>query len=297
MIRSLSAALVLSATQAFADAPIVVTDIAPIHSLVTQVMAGVGTPELLVPPGADAHSLALRPSDARKLSQAEIIVWVGPSLTPWLSDPLETLAPAAAMLTLLDVPGWAHREMAEGHDHGAEEEHGDHAVDPHAWLDPEIAMVWVRAIRNTLVTSDPDNASTYTANAGDALAGLMSLHDRITADLAGVQPESWIAPHAAYGYFSDRYNVPAADAVADSDAEAPGPTHLAELRALVEAGTVTCVMSETHAPTDYATLLTEGTDARTAVIDDTGMTLDPGPALYRDLLSAIATQLKDCAAS
>lgn len=158
-------------------------------------------------------------------------------------------------------------------------------------------MVWVRAIRNTLVTTDPENANIYTANAGDALAGLMSLHDRITADLTDVPPGSWIAPHAAFGYFSDRFNVPAADAIANSDAEAPGPAHLAELRALVEAGTVTCVMSETNGPTNYADLLTDGTNARTGIIDDTGMALEPGPALYGDLLMGIATQLKGCTGS
>jgi zinc transport system substrate-binding protein len=294
MIRTLAAALVLTTTQALADAPLVVTDIAPVHSLVAQIMEGVSTPDLIVPPGADAHHLALRPSDARKLSQAQIVIWVGPALTPWLSDPLETLAPAAATLTLMDMPGWAHRDLIGGHDHGADAGDTDHAIDPHAWLDPEIAMIWVRAIRNTLVTTDPENANTYTANAGNALADLMSLHDRISADLADVPSGTWIAPHAAFGYFTDRYGVPAAEAISDSDAEAPGPAHLAELRALVEAGTVTCVMSETNGPTDYADLLTDGTDARTGVIDDTGMALNPGPALYGDLLTGIAAQLKAC---
>lgn len=296
MIRTLVAILTLTATQLQAEAPQVVTDIAPVHSLVAQVMDGVGTPDLIVPPGADAHHLALRPSDARKLAQAQVVIWAGPALTPWLSDPLETLAPTAATLTLLNTPGWAHRDLTGGHEHGAEAAQTNHAVDPHAWLDPEVAMVWVRAIRNTLVTTDPDNASQYTANAGRALAGLMSLHDRIAAELVDVQPGTWIAPHDAFGYFTDRFTVAAADAVADSEAEAPGPAHLAELRTLVESGTVTCVMSETKGPTNYAALLTDGTDARMGVIDDTGMALTPGSALYADLLTGIAASLKACIA-
>lgn len=51
MIRKIGLALVFSATAAMADAPRVAVDIAPVHALVAQVMKGVGTPELIVPPG------------------------------------------------------------------------------------------------------------------------------------------------------------------------------------------------------------------------------------------------------
>ena len=306
MIRTLTVLMSLTAAGARAEAPRVVTDIAPIHSLAAQVMGDVGQPELIVPPGSDAHHLALRPSDARKIAQADVVIWVGPDLTPWLSDPLDTLAPGASTLTLLDTAGWTRRDAIDGHSHGeaahdghAEAEAADHAhpaVDPHAWLDPEVAMVWVRAIRNTLTTSDPDNAGVYADNAERTLAGLMSLHDRLAATLADVPGDSWIAPHAAFGYFADRFDLPAAAAISDSDAEAPGPAHLAELRGMVEAGRAACVLSETNGPTDYADLLTEGTAARQGTIDDTGMTLAPGPALQAELLTGIAATLKDCIA-
>uniref|UniRef100_A0AAN0M8D8 High-affinity zinc uptake system protein ZnuA n=1 Tax=Yoonia rhodophyticola TaxID=3137370 RepID=A0AAN0M8D8_9RHOB len=69
------------------------TDIAPIHSLVAQVMGDLGSPDLLLPPGADPHDFALRPSDADKLANSDLIIWVGPELTPWLEDPLNALCP------------------------------------------------------------------------------------------------------------------------------------------------------------------------------------------------------------
>ena len=293
MIRLSTLCLILTAAAARAEAPRVVTDIAPVHSLVAQVMEGVAAPELIVPPGGDAHHLALRPSDAQRIASAEVVIWVGPALTPWLSDPIDALAPTAATLTLLETAGWSRRDAVDGHSHG-EPGHEDHPVDPHAWLDPEVAMAWVGAIRDTLSTTDPDNAGRYAANARRTLAGLKSLHDRITAELAPLPGGTWIAPHDAFGYFADRFALPAAAAISDSDAEAPGPAHLAELQGMVQAGTVNCVLSETNGPTDYADLLTDGTGARQGVIDDTGMALTPGPALYGDLLTAIAATLKGC---
>ena len=311
MIRLSTLCLILMAAAARAEAPRVVADIAPVHSLVAQVMEGVAEPALIVPPGGDAHHLALRPSDARRIASAEVVIWVGPALTPWMAEPIDALAPTAATLTLLETPGWSRREAVDGHDHGQGHDdqaghgggdghddaaHADHAIDPHAWLDPQVAMVWVGAIRDTLSTTDPDNAALYAANARRTLTGLKSLHDRISADLASVQGGTWIAPHDAFGYFADRFALPAAAAISDSEAEAPGPAHLAALQGMVQAGTVTCVLSETNGPTDYADLLTDGTDARQGVIDDTGMALTPGPALYGDLLTAIAATLKGCIA-
>ena len=295
MTRLLTLILILTAATARAETPRVAVDIAPVHSLVAQVMEGVATPDLVVPAGSDAHHLALRPSDARKIAEADVVVWVGPALTPWLADPLDTLAPQAATLTLLETAGWIHRDSLDGHSH-AEAGHEAHPVDPHAWLDPEVAIAWVRAIRDTLSTTDPDNAARYAANADKTLRGLLSLHDRVAATLADVPGGTWIAPHDAFGYFADRFALPVAGTISDSDAEAPGPAHLAELQALVQAGTVTCVLSETNGSTGYADLLLEDSTARRGTIDDTGMALTPGPALYADLLTGIADTLKGCIA-
>ena len=130
-----------AAFPAMADVPNVVTDIAPVHSLVATVMGDLGAPELLVDPGSSPHSYALRPSQARALDKADLVVWIGEPLTPWLHDPLETLAGSAAQLELLEADGtfqyafredvvFAHSDVAEEHaehDHDDHDDHDDHA--------------------------------------------------------------------------------------------------------------------------------------------------------------------------
>ena len=65
-MRQFLAALVLIwATTARAEPPQVVTDIAPIHSLVSEVMGNLGKPALLLDAGSDPHHITLRPSQAR----------------------------------------------------------------------------------------------------------------------------------------------------------------------------------------------------------------------------------------
>ncbi|WP_298909079.1 zinc ABC transporter substrate-binding protein [uncultured Aliiroseovarius sp.] len=128
-------ALCLSPTLLMAETPKVVTDFAPIHSLAAQVMDGVGEPELLLPQGADPHGFQMRPSQMRSLSDADLLIWVGPALTPWLERAVEGASLGHSM-ALLSEAGTVLREG--GHDHGhddheshEDEMHEDHDHDDH----------------------------------------------------------------------------------------------------------------------------------------------------------------------
>lgn len=118
-------------------APSVAVDVAPLHSIVSRVMESAGVPDLILPPGASPHGYALRPSDAARLQDADVVFWIGPDLTPWLAEPLATLADGARIEAVADAPGVERLPVRAGgpfeaHDaaHGAEADHhhgeGDH---------------------------------------------------------------------------------------------------------------------------------------------------------------------------
>ena len=151
-LLTLSLTTALMGGAAFADVPQVAVDIAPVHSLVARVMEGVGTPDLIIQPGASPHEYNLRPSEAGALQDADLIFWIGPDLTPWLTDSIETLAPDAAVTALLETDGTVELEFREGalfeaHDHADHDDehahddnhddHVDEAHDEHAHDDHE----------------------------------------------------------------------------------------------------------------------------------------------------------------
>ena len=132
---------VLLGGTAIADVPSVAVDIAPVHSLVARVMDGVGSPDLVIPPGASPHEYNLRPSQAEALQNADVVFWMGEDLTPWLEDAVENLTTDAAITTLLEIDETNLLDFREGalfeaHDHG-NDEHGDH--DEHEHGDDEHA--------------------------------------------------------------------------------------------------------------------------------------------------------------
>ncbi|QDL91465.1 zinc transporter [Paroceanicella profunda] len=306
----------LLAGAAAAEPPSVATDIPPVQSLVARVMQGVGTPDLIIRPGASPHDYALRPSEAAALQRADIVFWIGEDLTPWLEGPISELAAGAESVQLLETPGTTELTFRGGatfepHSHSGEEAHGDdhdaHSEerghdehdhhghhDPHAWLDPENARVWLDVIAGRLSALDPEHAATYAANATAGRAELESLSQDINAQLAGLRDRPFIVFHDAYQYFENRFGLAAAGAITLGDATAPGAARIAEIRDKVAALGVTCAFSEPQFNPGLLRTVFQGETTKTGVLDPLGSDIPTGPGLYPQLLRHLANGLSDC---
>lgn len=321
-IISLGFASFLAAGASMAEVPRVVTDIHPVHALVAQVMGDRGEPALLLGRGADEHAFQLRPSQAAALAEADVVFWVGPELTPWLERALDGVPADVAQVELLAAAGvvtqgygeaaghaahageeghaaeegHAEREAhAEGEAHAGEEAHGHDGVDPHAWLSPTNAVVWLGVIAAELSRLDPENAGVYAANAAAAAAEIAALDAEVTALLAPLADQPIVVFHEAFGYFSAHYGLQIAGSVAEGDAAAPGAARMVALRDLVAAGGAVCVFPEVQHDPALMAQLVEGTEARIGgALDPVGSSLEPGAGLYRALLVGMATVIADC---
>ena len=325
MLLPFSLVATLLGGTALAEVPRVVADIAPVHSLVARVMEGVGTPDLIVQPGASPHEYSLRPSEAEALQDADLVFWVGPDLTPWLSDAIGSLASGASATELLEADGTIELETREGalfeaHVHGdeehedhadgnhedhAENEHDDHAGhdhadhdhgahDPHAWLSPQNARTWLNVIAGQLSAADPENAGTYFANAAAGQADLDAVDADVAAMLEPVRGGRFIVFHDAYQYFESAFDFPASGAISVSDASDPSPARIAEIRDRIASENIACVMAEPQFNPGLVATVLDGTTADTAVLDPLGSDLEPGPALYPQLIRNLASTLAGC---
>ncbi|WP_135448373.1 zinc ABC transporter substrate-binding protein [Tabrizicola caldifontis] len=293
----------LASAPALAEVPSVVTDIPPVHALVAQVMGELGQPELLLARGADEHDFQLRPSQAASVAGADLVVWIGPELTPWLDSALMTRPEGAAVLGLLDAPGTfarAYGDPAGGHDHGHDHDHDDHGhahdgIDPHAWLDPANGRHWLGLIAADLSRLDPGNAATYAANASAAAEQIVALDAEVAAILAPAKDRPIVTFHAAYDYFADHYGLALAGSIALGDAASPGAQRLKQLRATLEAGGALCIFPEAQHDPALVTQMAEGTGVRVGgALDPVGSTLEPGPDAYAALLRGMAETIADC---
>lgn len=309
-----SALLTVLAVPGHAAPPEVVTDTAIAGALVGQVMGDLGQPRVLLPKGAGVHHYQMRPSDAQALQSAQLLVWFGPELTPWLERASDARGEDAKDLELLHVKGVTLRSYAEDddHEHEHEHEHEDHAeggqenhedhddhdhggADPHAWLDIANAAPWLDAIARELSELDPENAATYADNAKSAAGNYAALDAEIAQKLSPLADSSFVVFHDAYGYFSDHYGLRPAIAVSLGDATSPSAERMNEVRAKIAESGASCAFPEYgHDPRLVQTAI-DGTD--TAIggeLDPAGTGLAQGPSLYADTLRGLAETLGDC---
>ncbi|MFM9271420.1 zinc ABC transporter substrate-binding protein [Halomonas elongata] len=298
---------------AAADVPDVAVDIPPVHSLVDRVMGDLGAPDLVIQPGASPHGYSMRPSEAAALESADVVFWIGEELTPWLSGSLQSLAGEAESVALLDVPGtqtlafrqgatFEAHDHSHGHDHDHDHGHGAHhahthdGTDPHAWLDPENAQVWLDAIAQSLAKADPEHADTYRENARLGKEELEALIGELEERLADAHGTRFIVFHDAYQYFEKRFDLSAAGAISLGDASDPSPARIDELRSMVNELNVDCVFSEPQFNPQLVTNVFDDTGVDTSiVIDPLGTGLAPGADLYPRLLRQLADGVAQCA--
>lgn len=294
-LARLAFALTLSAAPAGAEVPAVLADIPPVQSLAAAVMEGVGEPALLLPPGASPHDLSLRPSEARAVAQADVVFTIGAALSPALGGALAAAPEGAEVVELLEVPGThlLRFDDAGEHDDGHDHEHGDR--DPHAWLDPANARLWLAAMADTLASRDPANAAAYAANAARADAAIVAAAAEAEALLAPVRGRPVVVMHDAFAYWTGAFDMPRPLAIAASDAARPGPARLAALRGRMTAEGIACIMAEPQFDAKLVALVAEGEAARTGSWDPLGGDLAPGAGLYPALLTGLARAYADCA--
>lgn len=334
IVRNLVAslfALAVSQGAAHADFPVVVS-IKPIHSLVSAVMEGVGTPELIVKGAASPHTYSLTPSQARALQNAKLVFWVGHELEAFLEKPIATLGAGAKHIELMDAHGLVRLDLREGgafeehdHDHGhdehkhegehkdgehkhdehkheAEHKDGEHKheghhgeeVDAHIWLDPENAKAIVYEVAEALVANDPKNAAAYEKNEQRLLADLNALIAEVRETVAPVRGKGFIVFHDAYQFFEKRFNILAAGSITVNPDTPSSVGWIREIKDKVRDLGAACVFSEPQFPPKIIRTVIEGTNAKTGVLDPLGAGLDDGPGLYFQLIRNMARSLRHC---
>jgi len=290
---------------AAAELKVVVT-VKPIHSLTAAVMAGVGEPRLLIDGAGSPHTFAMKPSDARTLNAADVVLRVSDSLEPFMSKVLRSLPKTVRVVTLAQVPDLTSYAMRTGggfeahaHTQGGAHEHthgkaSEQGQDGHIWLDPANAKLIAAHIANVLATEAPEHADRLKANAAALSGRLDKLSAEIERDLKPLAGRGYVVFHDAYQYLERRYGLSPVGSVTVSPEMAPSAKRLSELRRKISRLKATCVFAEPQFEPRLVDTVAEGTSARKGTLDPLGAAVPAGPELYFTLMRALAVNLRAC---
>ena len=290
------------ASPAAAELKVVVT-IKPIHSLVTQLMEGIGEPTLLVEGAASPHSFSLKPSGVRAIEAADVFIRVSQTLEPFTAKIAAALPESVHLVTLEEAPGVRLLELRSGgtfepHRHGVEaradagEPSG--AKDGHIWLDPDNAKAIVNYLAQVLSARAPADAARLKANAEKLDAKIDALTAEIATETKPLRDRPFVVFHDAYQYFADRFDLDPVGSITVSPEMQPSAKRLSELRQKIRSLHAVCLFAEPLFQPNLVAAVIEGTDVRTSTLDPEGALLPAGGELYFQLMRNLAAGFRSC---
>ncbi len=199
-LRRLTVCLI--ALLAFAPAalakPKVVTTFTVIADMARNVAGEAADVVSITKPGAEIHNYQPTPQDIFKAADADLVLWNGLNLELWFQKFLDNLGdkPNVVVSDGVDPMG-----IAAGPYEGK--------PNPHAWMSPTNALIYVENIRKALSAIDPANAATYTANAEAYSARIKALEEKVKTALATVpEDKRWlVTSEGAFSYLARDFGL------------------------------------------------------------------------------------------
>lgn len=198
LFKSLSViALSLAALQAEAKFK-VVTTFTVIQDIAQNVAGDAATVESITKPGAEIHEYEPTPKDIVKAQSADLILWNGLNLERWFERFFQNIKDKPAVVV---TEGITPLSIYEG-------PYKD-APNPHAWMSPSNALIYVENIKNALVKYDPQNADTYQKNAAAYAEKIKQLDKPLREKLAQIPADQrWlVTSEGAFSYLAKDYDL------------------------------------------------------------------------------------------
>ncbi|WP_394158071.1 zinc ABC transporter substrate-binding protein ZnuA [Vibrio campbellii] len=286
-------AIILAATAMLtlpAHAVTVLTSIKPIQMIATELTEGVTKPDVLLQNNASPHDYALRPSDVKKVAAADLVIWYGHELEPFLE---KVVTDKGNTLTISQIPDLSLREFGSEHAHDHDgHNHGTH--DPHFWLGIETVQQVADAIAHKLAEIDPEHAATYAENLNKFEVQLKATDAEIKQQLTPVKDKGYFVFHDAYGYFEERYDLNQMGHFTVSPDRKPGAKTLIHIRKTLGTGDVACVFSEPQFTPAVIESVMRGSDVKTGTLDPLGSEIDVKSGSYFEFLQGMSNSFSQC---
>ena len=305
----------------------VVSTIQPINSLVNAVIGNTGKTISLIPAKASPHDYKLKPSDTKKLQNANIIFFVSDHLETSVTKVFKNLPKNIKIINLMEDAGIKHlairdNEAWERHDHHhrhgdhddydkhvkkdddhdhdkhskKHDDHNDHEKedDVHIWLSPDNAVKIIKKINKELSLFFPENAKTYNQNANQMIKKINQLKVELKKELLGIKDEPFIVFHDAYQYFETSFDLNAVGSVALEGDIASSPKQISFIKDKIVKLKASCVFQEPQFDSRLVQIVVESTNAQIGILDPLGVNIKSGENFYLQLLKNMAKSLKDC---
>lgn len=252
----------------------IITSVFPLAEFAKAVSGERGEVSLLIPPGAEIHAWQPRPSDIVRLSSANLFIFIGVNMEPWLDEVLKGIKnPGLRVLQARQELSLMRRESIDLQE---EHEHKPATMDPHIWLDFAYDQIIIDRITTALSELDPEGSLVYQQNASSYKEKLRKLDQKYQENLRDCLQRTFIlGGHAAFGYLARRYNLQQVSLYGVSPDSRPTPKKLIEVVEYAREHKIKVIYFEAYVSDELAKVLAKEVDARI-------LALNPGANLTNE---------------
>jgi ABC-type Zn uptake system ZnuABC Zn-binding protein ZnuA len=281
-IRSLSIALwlllaavpVAACGVAGGGSPQVLTTTTILADMAKQVAGDRMTVGSIVPAGAHVEEYEPRPDDAKRMSEATLVITNGLDLDKWVEPLLRNAKSGTPVVTVTDgLP--------------------DIEENPHMWFDPSLARQYVDKIRDALIALDPAGKAAYTANATKYSEQLVRLEAELKVKVATIPADrrKLVTSHDAFPYFAKAFGFEIVGFAQPEPDKMPSAGELAELIDKVNAAKAPAIFSESGVSPQLAETIAKETGAKVIADLPTDSLLDKPADSYIGLMRVVVDKI------
>jgi len=262
----------------------VVVSIKPIHSILTALMEGVAEPQLLVSGKDTPYAYQLTQAQKRQIAEADMVVWAGSELEPFLVEPLMRVGPDTRVIEMLD--SLALKILPRRWDHEQR--------DPFFWLDSRNVLIMVDELTRTLMDADPARHHLYVRNRHKVFKEIAEIDRRLEYGYRGMQQGVALLYYDSLHYFAQAYAMRLGAIFSPLPPQPVSAKKLLKARSNLKDGDFSCILTEAGMPNSELSLLTEGIEVNVGELDSLGINLEAGPDFYVRLMEYNTRVIREC---
>jgi manganese/iron transport system substrate-binding protein len=176
----------------------VVTTFTVIQDIAQNVAGDAAVVESITKPGAEIHDYQPTPRDIVKTQDADLVLWNGFNLERWFEKFFQNIKDVPSVVV---SDGVEPMGITEGPYNGK--------PNPHAWMSPTSALIYVENIRKALVEHDPKNADVYNKNAAAYAEKIKAMDAPLRKRLSAIpEDKRWlVTSEGAFSYLARDYDM------------------------------------------------------------------------------------------
>ncbi len=280
----LSTVLFFLHLELWADEPKVVVSIKPIHSIVTGLMKGVATPDLLIDGEQTPYDFQLNQQHLDSLNNASLVIWIGPELESVLTTKLKQLQKSVKIVELLSS---ANLKILPSRNN-------PNLRDPFFWMDDRNVIILLDELTRLMVNVDPSRAHIYTENRRKMLIPLRRIDKEYEYGYRGLKAGLGVLYYDTLQYFEQAYALKTLDQVTGTVGDDINAANLLKVRKRIVDKEAACLFIDKSMPNENLALLTNSQDINIGKLDVLAQNFKPGEQLYLQMMQYNTDIIKQC---